>query len=82
MKRELFKFSVVREFPKDSSKKLAWIIFSAKYDDFSPQKNFNINFVVSVFPDPDSPLIITELRGTKLELRFTSLAVEIWDIMI
>lgn len=53
---------MVCEFPKDSSKILALIIFCANNMDFEPQKYFKNILDVSVFPEPDSPEIMID-RG-------------------
>lgn len=60
MKRELFVFSVVEEFPKNSRSTFVSMICFASCMEFDPQKNFNKNFDVSVLPDPESPAIIID----------------------
>lgn len=57
IKRELFAFSVVFEFPKDSNIIFALIMSWVWFD---PQKNFSRNFEVSVLPEPESPDIMID----------------------
>lgn len=53
MNRELFKFSVVLEFPKASSK----VFPASNVDDVdaTSEKNFSMIFVLSYLPDPVMP---------------------------
>lgn len=60
MKRELFKFPGVLEFPKASNKIFASGIIPANNFDDVPEKKFNRFFVFSVFPDPVIPEMIID----------------------
>lgn len=60
MKRELFKFSAVEEFPNASNKIFALSICSENCTDTDPAKKFKRCFDVSVFPDAVSPDIMID----------------------
>lgn len=55
MKRELFLFSDVLEFPNASNRTFASGIMLANEIGAVPEKNFNKCFVFSVFPEPVTP---------------------------